>query len=162
MTTDMTSSEIDTIRQVNISPDLQAWMPNAGEMAYSDKYDRLAFAYRLHPIIEIFGLDGKIIKSVRVGDDTFDVKTLCEADFEDLNTLHTVDITYTPDFIYAIYWGYKFKDSKTKTPTILKLDWKGNIIDRYFNIPYPLYRIAALDDNRLIGWNGKEFILIQL
>lgn len=162
MTTDMTSSEIDTIRQVNISPDLQAWMPNAGEMAYSDKYDRLAFAYRLHPIIEIFGLDGKIIKSVRVGDDTFDVKTLCKADFEDLNTLHTVDITYTPDFIYAIYWGYKFKDSKTKTPTILKLDWKGNIIDRYTGLPASLRRIAAVNNSTLIGWDGNNFIKLTI
>ena len=46
-------------------------------------------------------------------------------------------------------------------PTIYKIDWNGNVIDRYFNIPYPLYRIAALDDTRLIGWNGKDFILLE-
>lgn len=162
MTADLGTSKVDTIRQINISPELQAWMPNAGEMAYSDKHNRLAFAYKLHPVIEIFDTDGKPIKSVRIGEDTFDPKTLEEADFEDMNSLHTVDLTFTSDYIYALHWGYGYSDADKNAPTIYKIDWNGNVIDRYFNIPYPLYRIAALDDNRLIGWNGKEFILIQL
>lgn len=162
MTADLTTSKIDTIRQINISPKLQTWMPNAGEMVYSDKHNRLAFAYKLHPVIEIFDPDGKTIKSVKIGEDTFDPKTLEEADFEVMNSLHTVDLTYTSDYIYALHWGCGYSDADKYAPTIYKIDWNGNIIDRYFNIPYPLYRIASLDDNRLIGWNGKEFILIQL
>ncbi len=162
MTADLTTSKIDTIRQINISPELQTWMPNAGEMVYSDKHNRLAFAYKLHPVIEIFDPDGKTIKSVKIGEDTFDPKTLEEADFEVMNSLHTVDLTYTSDYIYALHWGCGYSDADKYAPTIYKIDWNGNIIDRYFNIPYPLYRIASLDDNRLIGWNGKEFILIQL
>ena len=67
MKADLTCSKIDTIRQINISPELQAWMPNMGEMAYSGKHDRLAFAYMFHPIVEIFDTDGNIISSVRVG-----------------------------------------------------------------------------------------------
>lgn len=162
MTADLTTSKIDTVRQINISPELQTWMPNAGEMVYSDKHNRLAFAYKLHPVIEIFDTDGKIIKSVIIGEDTFDPKTLEEADFEAMNSLHTADLTFTSDYIYALHWGYGYSDADKNAPTIYKIDWNGNVIDRYSNIPYPLYRIAALDDNRLIGWNGKEFIVIQL
>ena len=162
MTADLNTSKVDTVRQINISPELQTWMPNAGEMVYSGKHNRLAFAYKLHPVIEIFDTDGKIIKSVKIGEDTFDPKTLEEVDFEAMNSLHTADLTFTSDYIYALHWGYGYSDADKNAPTIYKIDWNGNVIDRYSNIPYPLYRIAALDDNRLIGWNGKEFIVIQL
>ena len=162
LTANPAASRIDTIRQISISPELQAWMPNMGEMAYSRKYRRLAFAYKLHPIIEIFDFDGNVISSVRIGEDTFDPKTLDEPDFDALNVLHTVDVTYTPDYIYALHWGCGYSDAVNFAPTIYKIDWNGKIIDRYFNVPYPLYRIAAIDDSRLIGWNGKDFILIAI
>lgn len=162
MTADLTTSKIDTIKQINISPELQAWMPNAGEMVYSGKHNRFAFAYKLHPIVEIFDTDGKIIKSVKIGEDTFDPKTLEEADFEAMNSLHTVDLTYTSDYIYALYWAYGYSDADKTAPAIYKIDWNGKIIDRYINIPYPLYRITAIDDTRLICWNGKDFILLTL
>ncbi len=162
MTADLGTSKIDTIRQINISPLLQTWMPNAGEMVYSDKYNRLAFAYKLHPVVEIFDTNGNIIKSIKIGEDTFDTNTLDEADFETINILHTVDVTCTPDYIYALHWGCKYSDVQNYAPTIYKIDWNGNIVDRYFTIPYPLYRIAAIDDSRLIGYNGKEFVTIKL
>lgn len=162
MTADLTTSKIDTIKQINISPELQAWMPNAGEMVYSGKHNRFAFAYKLHPIVEIFDTDGKIIKSVKIGEDTFDPKTLEEADFEAMNSLHTVDLTYTSDYIYALHWAYGYSDADKTAPAIYKIDWNGKIIDRYINIPYPLYRITAIDDTRLICWNGKDFILLTL
>lgn len=162
MTADLTTSRIDTIKQINISHELQTWMPNAGKMVYSGKHNRLAFAYKLHPIIEIFDTDGNIINSVKIGDDTFNPKTLDEADFDDLNNLHTVDLTYTPDYIYALYWGFKYADSRQSNPTIIKLDWNGNIIARYSDLAGPLYRIAAKDDSTIIGWNGNEFILLSL
>ena len=76
MKADLISSKIDTIRQINISPELQTWMPNAGEMAYSGKVKSLAFAYKLHPFIEIFDTDGNIINFERIGDDTFNPKRL--------------------------------------------------------------------------------------
>lgn len=162
MKADLTTAKIDTIRQINISPELQTWMPNAGEMAYSGKFNRLAFAYRLHPFIEILDTAGKKIKSVKNGEDTFDPKTMEEADFEAMNSLHTVDLTYTSDYIYALHWGYGYSDADKYAPTVYKIDWNGKVIDRYFNIPYPLYRIAAKDDSTLIGWNGKEFFLLTL
>lgn len=162
MTADLTTSKIDTIKQINISPELQAWMPNAGEMVYSGKYNRLAFAYKFHPAVEIFNIDGKTIKSTNIGEDTFDPNTLEEADFEALNIRHTVDVTYTSDYIYALHWFYKYSDATNFAPTIYKIDWNGKVIDRYFNLPYPLYRIVALDDTWLIGWNGEEFVIIQL
>lgn len=162
MKADLTTAKIDTIRQINISPELQTWMPNAGEMAYSSKFNRLAFAYKLHPFIEIFDTDGKKIKSVKIGEDTFDPKTLEEADFDELNSLQTVDVTYTPDYIYALYWGFKYADSKQSQPTIIKLDWGGNVIARYSDLGGSIYRIAANDDSTLIGWNGKDFIMLKL
>lgn len=162
MKADLTTAKIDTIRQINISPELQTWMPNTGEMAYSGKFNRLAFAYKLHPFIEIFDTDGKKIKSVKIGEDTFDPKTMEEADFDGLNSLHTVDVTYTPDYIYALYWGFKYADSKQSKPAIIKLDWGGNIIARYSDLSGPLYRIAAKNDSTLRGWNGNEFILLTL
>lgn len=162
MTADLTTSKMDTIKQINISPELQAWMPNAGEMVYSGKHNRFAFAYKLHPIVEIFDTDGKIIKSVKIGEDTFDPKTLEEADFEAMNSLHTVDLTYTSDYIYALHWAYGYSDADKTAPAIYIIDWNGKIIDRYINIPYPLYRITAIDDTRLICWNGKDFILLTL
>lgn len=162
MTADLNSSRIDTIRQINVSAGLQTWMPNIGEMAYSDKHKRLAFAYRLHPVIEIFDCDGNLIKSVKTGNETFDCSTLDKADFEDLNPLHTVDITCTHDYIYALYWGYKFEDAAAGRPSVIKLDWDGNIIDRYTGLPIQLYRIAAAGDYDLIGWDGKAFVRIRI
>lgn len=44
MRADLKSSRIDTICQIAISADLQTWMPNVGEMVFSPKRDRLAFA----------------------------------------------------------------------------------------------------------------------
>lgn len=160
MSANMITAEIDTIRKINISPDLQPWMPNMGELAYSATHQRLAFAYLLHPIIEIFDTDSHSIKSVRLGEDTFDLKTLEDADFENLNTLHTVDITSTPDYIYALYWGYRYSDSKNCTPTLIKIDWNGNIISRR-PVKVPLRRIAA-SDNAIIGWTGEDFVILRL
>ncbi|MCM1356681.1 MAG: hypothetical protein NC212_09795 [Staphylococcus sp.] len=161
MTADLTSTRIDTIRQISISPELQTWMPNMGELVYSCKYNRLAFAYLLHPIIEIFDMEGKLIKSVRIGEDTFNPKTLEEADFEDLNILHTVDVTYTADYIYALHWSYRYANATVTSPTIYKIDWNGNIINRLFQIPTPFYRIAVGTDGRIIGWNGHDFLRLS-
>lgn len=162
MKADLTTAKIDTIRQINISPELQTWMPNTGEMVYSGKHNRLAFAYKLHPIIEIFDTNGKRIKLVRIGEDTFDPKTMEEADFYGLNNLHTVDVICTPDYIYALYWGFKYADSKQSKPAIIKLDWDGNIIAHYSDLAGPLYRISAKDDSTIIGWNGNEFVLLTI
>ena len=162
MRADLKSSRIDTICQIAISADLQTWMPNVGEMVFSPKRDRLAFAYRLHPIVEVFSMDGTSLKSIRLGQDTFDRSTLNEADFEDLNPLHTVDLTNTSDYIYALYWSYRYDERATRFPSIIKFDMEGNIIERYSDIPSPLCRIAAISNSRLIGWTGNRFILIPL
>ena len=162
MRADLKSSRIDTICQIAISADLQTWMPNVGEMVFSPKRDRLAFAYRLHPIVEVFRMDGTSLKSIRLGQDTFDRSTLNEADFEDLNPLHTVDLTNTSDYIYALYWSYRYDERATRFPSIIKFDMEGNIIERYSDIPSPLCRIAAISNSRLIGWTGNRFILITL
>ena len=156
----ITTAQVDTIRRIQLSPELTSWMSNAGELAYSRLHDRLVFAYRLHPMIEIFGMDGKPVKQVRICEDTFNPATLNEAYFEDLNPLHIVDIATTPNFIYALHWNFKYADAEDTAPTIFKIDWDGNIIDRLFNVPMPLYKIAVGDDNSIIGWNGQEFILI--
>lgn len=162
MRADLEASRIDTIRQIAISADLQTWMPNVGEMVFSPKCDRLAFAYRLHPIVEVFSMDGTSLKYIRIGEDTFDRSTLNEADFEDLNPLHTVDLTNTSDYIYALYWSYRYDERATRFPSIIKFDMEGNIIERYSDIPSPLCRIAAISNSRLIGWTGNRFILITL
>lgn len=162
MRADLEASRIDTIRQIAISADLQTWMPNVGEMVFSPKRDRLAFAYRLHPIVEVFSMDGSLLKSIMLGQDTFDRATLNEADFEDLNPLHTVDLTYTSDYIYALYWSYRYDERATRFPSIIKIDFDGNIIERFSDIPSPLCRIAAISNSRLIGWTGTRFILITL
>lgn len=162
MRADLESSRIDTIRQIAISADLQTWMPNVGEMVFSPKRNRLAFAYRLHPIVEVFSMDGSLLKSIRLGQDTFDRSTLNEADFEDLNPLHTVDLTNTSDYIYALYWSYRYDERATRFPSIIKFDMDGNIIERFSDIPSPLCRITAISDSRFIGWTGNRFILITL
>ncbi len=162
MISDIMSSKVDTIKQIKISPGLQTWMPNMGELVYSHKYKRLAFAYKLHPIIDVFDIAGNMISSVRIGEDTFDPKTLDEADFDDLNILHTVDVTYTPDYIYVLYWGCKYVDSANDKSSIIKLDWNGNIVASYNNLNGPLYRISAVNDSTVIGWTGKDFVLFQL
>ena len=152
MKADLTCSKIDTIRQINISPELQAWMPNMGEMAYSGKHDRLAFAYMFHPIVEIFDTDGNIISSVRVGKDTFNPKTLEEADFHELNHLHFIDITTTDDYIYALHNGYS-----ESSRSIYKIDWNGNIIS-WEALKVSLQKIAVGKDNSVTGWTGNDFI----
>ena len=156
----ITTAQVDTIRIIQLSRELTSWMPNAGELAYSPLHDRLAFAYRLHPIIEIFGMDGKPVKKVRICEDSFNPATLNEADFEDLNPLHIVDITTTPNFIYALHWNFKYADAEDTAPTIFKIDWEGKIVDRLFNVPMPLYKIAVSDDNYIIGWSGQDFVYL--
>lgn len=161
MKADLTAAKIDAIRQINISSELQSWMPNTGEMVYSGKHNRLAFAYKLLPFIEIFDTDGKIINFERIGDDTFNPKTLDEADFDELNSLHTVDVTYTPNYIYALYWGFRYAEASSAKPIVYKISWDGKII-KHYKLSTTLYRIAAIDDSSLIGWSGKDFYLIQL
>ncbi len=41
------------------------------------------------------------------------------------------------------------------------LDWDGNIIAGYNDLHGTLYRIAAADDSTLLGWNGKESVIIS-
>ncbi len=156
----ITTAQVDTIRRIQLSPELTSWMSNAGELAYSRLHDRLVFAYRLHPMIEIFGMDGKPVKQVRICEDSFNPATLDEADFEELNPLHIVDITTTPNFIYALHWNFKYADAEDTAPTIFKIDWEGKIVDRLFNVPMPLYKIAVSDDNYIIGWSGQDFVYL--
>ena len=157
LSADMAVAKMDTIHQISASPALIAWMPNVGKMVYSGKYNRMAFAYRLHPIVEFFDAYGTLVKSVRIGEDTFNPATLNEADFEALNTLHTVDVAYTLDYIYALHWSCKYDEIQTASPTLYKIDWNGKIVNRYLCGFTPLYGIAALNDSHLIGWTGTEF-----
>lgn len=161
MKADIPDSRIDTLRTLCLNPNLSYWMPNTGEMAYSGSRRRIAFAYRLHPVIELFDMNGEKTNTVTLGEATFDPKTLDEADLEDLNPLHTIDLTATSDYIFALYWGYRFSDSVKASPSIHKLDWDGNIIESYTNIPFPLQKIAAIDNELLIGWSGQQFFLIR-
>lgn len=162
LATDIATSRIDTIRHISVSPDLQAWMPNMGKMAYSDKHESIVFAYRLHPYIEIFGTDGKTIKIVRIGEDTFDTRTLDEADFDSLNILHTIYLTLSQNYIYALYLGQKYSELKPgDSVDIIKLDFDGNIIGRYRG-GSKLSSIAATDDDTLVGWDGTNFLYIEL
>lgn len=158
MRADMDSARIDTIRRLSASPTLPAWMPNAGELAYNPISKRLAFAYRLHPVVEIFGVDGAILKRVEVGDATFDPSTLDKADFEADNPQHFVDISATDGYIYALYWGRKF--GETGSSTIYKIDWCGNIVKRY-TIDETLSKIAVYDENILIAWDGKQMKIVS-
>lgn len=159
MNADLTSATIDTICQISISPELQTWMPNAGELAYSSKYNRLAFAYRLHPAIEIFNSDGSKLKAIEVSPPTFNIATLEQADFENLNPLHFVDISTNSNYIYALYWGHKYGEKGA--PKIYQLDWTGKIIARHA-LHDNVYKIAVFDDNTLIGWTGNKFVSISL
>lgn len=158
MTADLSLAKIDTIRQINISTELQPWMPNAGELAYSSKHNRLAFAYRLHPVIEIFGFDDTIIKTVKVADLTFNSSTLEEADFESLNPIHFADINTNDNYIYALCWGHRY--GKSGTSTIFQLDWEGNIVNRKTK-GNSISKIAVCGDGKLIAWDGKEMRLIE-
>ncbi len=157
----ITTAQVDTIRRIQLSPELTSWMPNAGELAYSRLHDRLAFAYRLHPIIEIFGMDGKPVKQVRICEDTFNPATLNEADFEDLNPLHFIDITTTDNYIYALMWGCRYAEIKTNAPAIYVIDWSGNIV-KTVSIDLTLHRIASISEEQIIGWDGNQFVLINL
>ncbi|MDE5878329.1 MAG: hypothetical protein K2H47_12645, partial [Muribaculaceae bacterium] len=162
ITTSDTNSRIDTIHQTSISSDLTAWMPNLGKLTYSDSNHLLAFAYLFHPVIEFLTTDGAITATTEIGPHTFNPSTLDEADFESLNPFHTIDITPTRNYLYVLHWGYLHSKAEFIDPTIFQLDWNGKIINRYFNIPRPLYNIAAYDDTYLIGWTGTHFIQIPV
>ena len=159
MIADLNSSEIHPVRQIGISPELQEWMPNAGEMAYSGKHGLLAFAYRLHPVIEIFGLDGTMLNTIEVSEPTFDPATLDEADFEQLNPLHFAEISATDDYIYALYRGRAY--GQVGESTIYRLDWHGNVTARH-TIDDNISKISVIDADTLIGWTGLDFVLISL
>lgn len=162
ITTSDTNSRIDTIHQTSISSDLTAWMPNLDKLIYSDSNHRIAFAYLFHPVIEILTPDGTILTTTEIGTRTFNPSTLDEADFESLNPFHTIDITPTRNYLYALHWAYIYSKAESMNPTIFQLDWDGKIINRYFNVPRPLYNIAAYDDTHLIGWTGTHFIQIPV
>lgn len=162
LSADMAVAKMDTIRRISVSPTLTAWMPNGGKMVYSGKYNRLAFAYRLHPIVEIIDTCGTLVKSVKISEDTFNPATLNEADFEELNTLHTVDVAYTSDYMYALHWSCKYDEIQTASPTLYKIDWNGKIVNRYVCGFTPLHSIATLNDSHIIGWTGTEFIMLSL
>lgn len=163
MTADISDKRIDTIRATAVSPELKAWMPNAGELAYSGRHSRLAFAYRLHPVIEFFGMDGKLISRLRIADDTFNPATLGEADFEELNPWHIVDLSSTGDRLYALVWGHSYKDMTSQgcASTIYEIDWNGKIMSQY-KVNIPLFRIAHYGAGSLIGWTGREFVSIAI
>ncbi|MDE6668074.1 MAG: hypothetical protein K2K26_00150 [Muribaculaceae bacterium] len=161
MTADI-NARIDTIHQTSLSPELTAWMPNLGKLIYSDTHSRMAFAYLFHPVIEILTSDGTILTTTEIGYHTFNPSTLDEADFESLNPFHTVSITQTSDYLYALHWGYPYSKAELMNPTVFQLDWNGKIINRYFNVPSPLYNIAAYNDTTLIGWTGTRFIQIPI
>ncbi len=162
MAANTASENVDTIRKIAISPELQSWMPNAGKLTYSGKHNRLAFAYRLHPVIEILGMDGELVKRVQIAADTFDPKLLEEADFEDLTPLHFVDISASSDYIYALYWGCMYSERETTVPCIYKIDWTGNVIAKRDLTTSPIYKIAVTDEDGIIVWNGKYFINVEL
>lgn len=156
---DHDSARIDSIKPICATPTLTAWMPNIGELTYSSKAGRLAFAYRLHPVIEIFNLDGSEIKTVQVNEETFDLSTLDMADFETLNPQHFVDVSTTDKYIYALHWGHKYDESLNST--LYKLDWDGNIIER-FQLEEYFSNIAVYDETIIIAWNGAELFLLSL
>ncbi len=106
-------------------------------------------------------MDGSVLTSVEVAKPTFDPATLDEADFEDMNPLHFVDITTTDDYIYALYWGHTSRQHQAHDAksTIYKVDWDGNIVARY-PVNSVLKGIAAYNDNILIGWTGNNFVKI--
>lgn len=162
LSADMFVAQMDTINQISVSSMLATWMPNAGKMVFSGKYNRMAFAYRLHPIVEIFNTSSTWNKSVKIGEDTFNPKTLDEADFEELNTLHTVDMAYTSDYIYALHWACKYSEIPAVSPTIYKIDWNGNIINQYISESTFLYNIVALNDSHFIGWTGTAFVILNI
>jgi len=156
---DHDSARIDSIKPICATPTLTAWMPNIGELTYSSKAGRLAFAYRLHPVIEIFNLDGSEIKTVQVNEETFDWSTLDMADFETLNPQHFVDVSTAGKYIYALHWGHKYEESLNST--LYKLDWDGNIIDS-FQLDGVFSNIAVYDENTLVAWNGAELFMLSL
>lgn len=161
MTANLDSACVDTVCHISVSEDLPSWIPNVGELAYSSKYNRLAFAYKMHPVVEIRGLDGTPVGTVKVGECTFNPETLDEADSEDLNPCHFMDVSNTQDYIYALYWGYGHADAAYLYPMMYKIDWTGNIVDRTVGIDIPLYRIAVCDDDTFIGWTGDGFAMIR-
>ncbi len=160
---DLTTAKTDTIRRIGISPELQTWIANTGGMAYSGKYRRMAFAYRLHPVLEIFRAESSDVRTIEIAEPTFDRATLSQADLESLNPLHFVDITATDDFIFALYWGHDFNSQPSDEfrSTIYKIDWDGNILGRF---PMNIYlrNIAAVNNTILIGWTGTAFLQLPL
>jgi hypothetical protein len=106
-------------------------------------------------------MDGKLIRQIRIGQDTFNRETLEEADFEELNPLHIIDISVTSDSIFALYWGYKYIDSTRDNvqSLIFQIDWNGNVVNQYL-IKYPLKKISVFNNNCILGWNGSVFITV--
>ena len=156
MKTNIATAEIDTIRKIQFSSELTSWMPNVGELACNKQFNCMAFAYRLHPVIDIFGMDGSLIRQVRVGPDTFNLQTTEEADFEELNPIHFIDISVTSRYIYALHWGCKYSEVSEISPIIYKIDWDGNIIDQLSITNNQLHKIAVSESNRIIGWDGNQ------
>ncbi len=156
------TARVDTIRRIEIYPELASWMPNAGKLVYSKTHGNLLFAYRYHPVIDIFGMDGKLIRRVPVGDDTFNPKTLSDADFETLNPLHVVDVIAMSDFTYILYWGCVYDEAKSVSPMLYKMDWKGDIVESKDSIPAPVYKFAANGSGGIIWWDGNAFFMTTI
>lgn len=159
MRVNITTSEIDTIRKIQPSPEVCSWIPNSGQLLYSTKHDRFAFVYLLLPIIEIFKMDGSRVARIKIGEDTFNKGTIDKADINTLNPIHHIDACQSADSMFTLYWGKFYDDAINSESSVIRVfDFKGNIINE-FEVSETLYNIAVTSDGKnIIAFNGEGFV----
>lgn len=145
-----------------------SWIVNYGVFTYNYFKNCGAYAYQMFPAIQIYNFTDTTHITISTETESFNPNTLSDADVWEMNPVQYKYITSTAQYIYALYWGMMAGDMNDKhnngtaITKILKYDWEGKLRHVYL-VNKGLQGIAVTSDNHeVIGYDGKEFLLIHL
>lgn len=161
--TDFADSTVTEIKKLAYNPEYDSWIANTGKMVYNHSEKTMAFAYRLHPCIEFFYINGGLVKSLKIGTDTFMPETLEDADTENMNIIHFIDIDCSKETLFALYMGKKYNEILPSDHTLLYIfDFEGKKMKEY-DIPAVITNLATSGDGKtIISYDGNKFIMFSL
>lgn len=159
---------VTEVRRLIFDERFPSWILNYGKFSYNYKNKLGVYAFQMFPAIQIYDFINNTDKNVVIATESFDNTTISEADVWEANPIQFKDICTTDRFIYALYWGVKTSDMEKRhsddmaETKVIKCDWEGNILKTYMINKRLLAFCVSDDDKRIIAYDGKEFLLINL
>lgn len=159
---------VTEIRKLIFDERYPSWILNHGKFSYNYKNKLGVYAFQMFPAIRIYDFVDNHDKNVVVATKSFDHTTISDADIWEANPIQFKDISTTDNYIYALYWGLKASDMDamhscgTAETKVVKLDWKGNILETYVIDKRLQAFCVSGDDERIVAYDGEDFLLINL